>query len=92
MFTIRIMFESGLEVIHQATNVQSRPGTETLSGVQCVTWFEGNQGHDLYDEVDVYVMNENGKTVADYHLHYPQEIKERLRLHAEVKPAVVMFG
>ena len=67
MFTIRIKDASGHEWVKEATSVSFRPSD--TDGESCwVTCFYADEAPEDIDEGDVYVMNENGKTVADYHL------------------------
>jgi hypothetical protein len=70
MFTIKIVEPSGLELIKQVKAVMFMPDSKSQLGKDCVTYFETGdepKAPDIY-EGDIYVMNENGNTVADYHL------------------------
>jgi hypothetical protein len=58
-----------LETIDEAKKVICRPGKESMTGHPCVTYWQpgSNDAIDVFDGT-IYVMNSNGKTVADYHL------------------------
>jgi len=65
MLTIRIIYPNGGELVKTVHSVMRRPGNETETGSACITYFENDRAIDVYD-AQVYVMNENGKTIADY--------------------------
>jgi hypothetical protein len=72
MLTVRVIEASGLEQVREVRSVMLRPAKESLTGSPCLTYFldsgEGwSNSVDVYDGT-VYVMNENGKTVASYFL------------------------
>jgi hypothetical protein len=73
MLTIKIR-DNGIETVKEAKSVMFRPPRESTTGRSCITYFE-NDFHctDVFWG-DVYVMNENGKTVADYCLGHPESI------------------
>jgi hypothetical protein len=74
MFTIKIIEPCGRETVKEVLSLIYRPGKETETGNPCVTYYE-NRGEILAIDVcegQVYLMNENGKTVADYGLSFPK--------------------
>jgi hypothetical protein len=78
MFTIKIIEPSGLEIVKEVKSIMLRPASESASGARCVTYFEVGSEAKAVDifEGDVYLMNENGKTVADYCLGHPINTNE----------------
>lgn len=69
--TIRIIHGDGTELIKSVSSVMLMPDNEHVS--KRVVYFEDTENKECVDvyNADVFVMNENGKTVADYHLVYP---------------------
>jgi hypothetical protein len=77
MLTIKVIQDGGREEIKEIKSAMLRPGCESYSGWPCITYFEtGNESKaiDVFDG-DVYIMNENGKTVADYCLGHPKNFE-----------------
>lgn len=72
MLTIKIVYD-GSETIKEVESVALR---SSLDVSPSVTFTEkGNAGFVSIWEGDIYVMNDNGKTIADYHLGHrmPEE-------------------
>ena len=66
MFTVKIIGLDGTEWVKQTETVVY----ENLEIPQVICFgVSGSVPTNTIKEGDVYVMNENGKTVADYHLH-----------------------
>lgn len=65
MLTIRVIQEDGRELLKEVSSVMRRPGEETLTRSDCITYFEDENAIDVFDGT-IYVMNENGKTIAVY--------------------------
>jgi hypothetical protein len=77
MLTIKVIHDGGLEEVKEIKSAMLRPGCETYLGLPCVTYFEtGNDGKaiDVFDG-DIYIMNESGRTIADYSLRPPKNLK-----------------
>ena len=74
MFTVRVIEPSGLEMVREARSVMLRPPAESPTGSPCLTYFtESGDGDNWPNTVDVYdgtiyIMNENGNTIASYFL------------------------
>jgi len=69
MFTIKLITHYGVELIQSSKYAMLRPGRESASGFPCLTFCSEitGQTEDMF-EGDIYIMNEAGRTVADYHL------------------------
>ena len=69
MFTIKLITSYGIELIQSSKYTMLRPGVESQSGFPCLTFCSEMTGQteDIF-EGDIYIMNESGRTVADYHL------------------------
>ena len=74
MFTVKVVYWDGSENIWQTRNVATRAQERETSNMPLVmqsVWFQSEDGSELEisgGNAYVYVMNENGKTVANYHL------------------------
>lgn len=73
MLTIKIR-DNGIETVKEAKSVMLRPARESATGSACLTYFEDESHCTDVFWGDVYVMNSNGKTVADYCLGHPAPI------------------
>ena len=73
MFTIKIVDPHGAEYIKQVKEVLYMPPEKEKEWR--VMYRDPNNGDVFYevDEGDIYVMNDNGKTVAAYHLRSEAE-------------------
>jgi hypothetical protein len=72
MFTIKII-DNGIEIVKEVREIIKRPARETLTGRNCVTYYENNlDATDVYSG-DIYLMNDNGKTIANYCLGHSPE-------------------
>jgi hypothetical protein len=72
MLTIRLVAPDGIERVKEVHSVMFVPTNKATDGCDVVNYFFEGDG-DLAEAIkvnsgDVYVMNGNGKTVADYHL------------------------
>jgi hypothetical protein len=79
MLTLRIIMDDGSESIYQTRNVLATPSDKVKPYVIEKVWFQTDEGAEielLGQGAMVYVMNDNGKTVANYDLSYskPQEM------------------
>ena len=67
MLTIKVVSGDGREMVKEVSSVELRPASETARQRACVTYYgvgeEPRAIEDIYDGW-VYVMNNNGKTVA----------------------------
>lgn len=72
MLTIKIIDQDGIQLVKEVKSVILRPGKETEDGRNCLTYFETDLYHKDVFWGDVYVMNDNGKTVANYCLGHPK--------------------
>jgi hypothetical protein len=71
MLTVKLIDENGIETVREIKSVIYKPARETDVGKSCVTYFtEEFPPADVFWG-DVYIMNTNGKTVADYCLGHP---------------------
>lgn len=75
MLTLKII-DNGFQTVKEVKSVMIRPGTETPTGSSCLTYFEVGDELKAVDVFwgDIYVMNDNGKTVANYCLGHPAPI------------------
>ena len=72
MFTLRVIYDNSNEEIVQVQKVMVRPGITPGSQPAHVFWLDWRGDSQELDYGDLYVMNEQGKTVADYHLRPPK--------------------
>jgi len=71
MFTIKVVEEDGSEFVK--SDVESvRYNLPTIIGKQAslFVWYK-DAPVETFSSGKIYIMNENGKTVADYHLFLP---------------------
>lgn len=71
MFTIKWKHDNGSEALWQGSNINYTPAKENRGSGKAVLTFDlgpetGNSTCSI-DSGVAYVMNEQGKTVADYH-------------------------
>lgn len=77
MLTIKIVEPSGEEDVLEVTHIARRKCSDTPAGLPAITYWLPNDGGSVnLFEGDVYVMNENGKTIAVFHLHLLREVGE----------------
>lgn len=75
MFTIKWIASNGYEHLYRGSDVRFVPESTAISGKRTVEFdltgqtsnIEGDS-RCIIDEGRVFVMNETGKTIADYHL------------------------
>ena len=69
MLTIKVISKDGKECIEEVKSVMFNPATEQRSATMFV-WYEDKEDlpYTLY-EGTVYVMNENGSTIAKYDIY-----------------------
>ena len=82
MLTIKMIREDKSEWIEEARSVAYNTAKQSASGSPSITYFtkkadEAVTTHDIYSG-QVYVMNENGKTIGDYFLGWPIQETENL--------------
>lgn len=70
MLTIKIRAPNGNELTKEVISVMYRNAKESESGNPCVSYFALDGAVDVF-EGQIWVMNRDGKTIADYELHYP---------------------
>lgn len=70
MLTIKIIDENNTQIVQEAKSVIYVPKTEYNSNY--VTYFETEVKRVTVFSGDIYVMNDNGKTVANYCLGHPK--------------------
>ncbi len=70
MFTVKHIMSGGRESVRQATEVDYYPKGAPGNGYNTPVFFAGlpGGGSMTYEFGHIYVMNENGKTVASYEL------------------------
>lgn len=69
MLTVKIIDVQGFELVKEAKSVFYCPMFNESSAKVSIFLHDGRVEETYLG--DVYVMNENGKTVADYHLSPP---------------------
>jgi len=70
MLTVKVIGTDGNESVLEATSVFMNNWEQSSVMPQLVYYFvPGESTARDVRQGDVYVMNENGKTIADYHLH-----------------------
>ena len=78
MLTIKIVGSDGNEAVHEAKEVFMIPSSHAKMINGYVYYFVPGEStaRDIVDG-DVYVMNDYGKTIADYHIRPPknEEVK-----------------
>ncbi len=72
MMTIRHVAPSEHEVVIQTRRVELYPKSTSSEGVPSVFYERDDGSTDEITQGTVYVMNDNGKTVAVYHLRYSE--------------------
>jgi hypothetical protein len=79
MLTIKIIENDGRETVKEINSVTLRPANESSSGSRCLTYF-GFQNNEFYAtdvfNGTVYIMNENGKTIANYVLFGEPKVED----------------
>ncbi len=65
MLTILVVYPDGTELVKEVDSVMRRNGVESESGAACITFWTKDEVRDIFDG-KVFVMNDNGKTVATY--------------------------
>lgn len=70
MLTIRFKAWDGGEFVREISSLHYLPPTNLEERDRLTVKYADGEYSDLY-EGTAYVMNENGKTVADYHLSAP---------------------
>lgn len=68
MLTILHVEPTGHETILQTKRVTSHPGPQIQGGERSIYWERDDGSTVAIETGTVYVMNDNGKTVAKYHL------------------------
>jgi hypothetical protein len=70
MLTVKVIRPDGSEWIEEATSVAINTPEQSPNNNKSVTYFVPDKTHFSIDifEGQIYVMNENGKTVANYFL------------------------
>lgn len=70
MFTIKVIEDDGHEFVKSdiKTVAFNPPIAETGKEASLFVWYKDEQA-ETFLSGKIYVMNENGKTVADYHLY-----------------------
>lgn len=70
MLTVRIVSQTGFEKVKEAESVHFYPPviTKNTGNPATLHIFYSKDSPETIDEGKVYVMNENGKTVASYEL------------------------
>jgi len=71
MLTAKVILPDGLQSVQEVIRVDYHP--VEIMGFCGIMLFGLKEQVDKVFEGDVYVMNENGKTIADYHLHIPNK-------------------
>jgi hypothetical protein len=73
MLTVRIIYPDGMESIKEVRTVMVNPPKQSPTGAAMVTFWRPDKDSEPEDvlEGDVYVMNENGKTIASYNIRKP---------------------
>jgi len=74
MLTIKIVGSDGNEAVHEAIEVFMIPASHHKMQNGYVYYFVPGEStaRDVIDG-DVYVMNDYGKTIADYHIRLPKD-------------------
>jgi len=74
MLTIKIINGNGFEEVHEVKDVFMVPSEHAKMITGYVYYFvPGESTARNVTDGDVYVMNEHGKTIADYHLSSPKD-------------------
>jgi hypothetical protein len=88
MLTVKVILPNGDQYIKEVSSVWMDKSTKDHPAR--VKFYERTLCGDQIEEGDVYVMNENGKTIADYHLHCPVDTQNSFHLGSNGNPEVVM--
>ena len=93
MLTVKVIRQDGSENIDEATSGFLNTANQSASGNKSFTYFLPDKNHHAIDvyEGNVYVMNENGKTIANYYLEYPKMESEESEPRYFVKSGVGYF-
>ena len=72
MLTVKVRLPDGSEYVKEVSSVWFNVSkTDEPKYSVCYYEAKGMPLGDRIEEGDIFVMNENGKTIANYHLHYP---------------------
>ncbi len=75
MLTVKIITPEQNEWIHEAFSISKNPPKQSLSGHESISCFLLDKTClDIY-KGQVYVMNDNGKTIGNYYLSWPDELE-----------------
>jgi len=88
MLTVKVILPNGDQYIKEVSSVWMDKSTKDYPAR--VKFYEKNLFGDQIEEGDIYVMNENGKTIADYHLHCPVDTQNSFHLASNGNPEVIM--
>jgi hypothetical protein len=67
MLSVRIIYPDGSELVKEVSRVFKVPSETDTKTTSCVHYYEPNSVTCNYvDSGNVYVMNDNGKTIATY--------------------------
>lgn len=76
MFTVKVIDSMGNESVYQAKSVSARPDIKTIETDRNIrsVHLENPDGseEEFSGDYRVFVMNDNGKTVANYYLGTPR--------------------
>jgi hypothetical protein len=72
MLTAKVRMPDGSEFVKEVSSVEYNP-TERMGFRGIILLGSKESDETKIFEGDVFVMNESGKTIADYHLHIPEK-------------------
>lgn len=90
MLTVKVILPNGNQFIKEVSSVWMDKSTKESPAKVFYYEAKGMPLGDQIEEGDIYVMNENGKTIADYHLHCPVDTQNSFHLASNGNPEVVM--
>ena len=73
MLTVKIIKLNGDELLYEATSVGMIAKEQSRLQNKLVFFNHPTEASIYVEEGDVYVMNDHGKTIADYHIHTPKD-------------------
>lgn len=91
MLTVKVIHSGGNEFIKEVSSVWVDVKWENGKPVSKNVYFYEAKGMllgDRIEEGDIFVMNENGKTIADYHLHPPIETTNSIHSGSNGRPVI----
>ena len=90
MLTVKVVMPNGSQFVKEVSSVWMDVSTKDHPARVYYYEAKGMPIGDQIQDGDVFVMNENGKTIADYHLHCPVDTTNHIHLGSNGNPEVTI--